>query len=140
MYKMKSATLIAVMAMIGSASLAGTCTNGRDEGTLDHLNVSSSFSSAGAFIDCYDFSLSAPSNIENGLVNIASARNLLSGFDLGLTGVSLIGTGISAPIQGATSSPLGIATFNFEDLAAGSYELVVSGAVSGSRAGSSART
>jgi hypothetical protein len=138
MYTVKSAAVMVVMAMGGSAAMAstaGTCTNVRNEGTLssdDHVNVSNSFSSAGAFVDCYDFKLSASSSIEDGLVNVASVRNLLSGLDLDLTSVSLIGTGISSPIQGATTFPLGIGTFSFDDLAAGSYELVVSGVVTGS--------
>jgi hypothetical protein len=135
MHTVKSAALMAILAMAGSASMAATCTNVRNEGTLssdDHLNVSSSFSSAQVFTDCYDFKLSAASDIRNGLLNIASVRDLLSGFDLDLTSVSLAGTGISSPILGATTFPLGLATFSFDDLAAGSYELRVSGVVTGS--------
>jgi hypothetical protein len=132
MHTVKSAALMVIMALAGSASMAATCTYVSNEGTLssdDHLNVARSFSSAGAFTQCFDFNLSAPSDITDGVITSERFRsdlNVLSGLDLDLTSVSLIGTGIQSPI------PAGLSKFGFDDLAAGSYELMVSGVVTGS--------
>jgi hypothetical protein len=128
--KIKSLALAVAMAATGGSAMAASCTSTFSAGSLDAPDlalIGNDFHKANSFHDCYNFSLTESSNA----LGATLEWDLFSGLDIDLTGVTLTGTGIGSALQGLTSSGLGISTFSFSSLAAGTYQLMVSGVVSG---------
>ena len=112
---------------LSSNASAVVCTSTSSWGSLGPpatRDFSRSFSSTGAYADCYTFSLSGAANAFGGLIETDPALNRL---DIDVTGVSLFSGGVSG---GQTTGSLfgqtgNIGSFNFGGLSLGTYSLVV---------------
>ena len=129
--KIKPFTMAAALAMaMPLAAIAGPCTSTFSLGTLGpggFATLANGFTSATAFDDCYNFSLSAVSNA----VGITMEWNL---FDTALAAdiTSITLSGGSLPSTASDTTP---ESFTFSGLGAGSYQLTVHGNASGAGRG-----
>ncbi len=123
---MKLATLAcAALLVAASPSLAAPCTSVTDLGSMGPPGLEllgNSFTTAGAFNDCYRFSIDESASSFGGVLEFDVLLNKL---DIDVTSISLSGGALTETLVDDT--PL---TFSFLDLLAGDYELTVTGLVS----------
>lgn len=124
--KIKGFAAICALALAGPA-MAASCTstsNWGDMGPPAAQLFGNSFGSAGAFSDCYTFTLDGSAVAFGGTVEIDPIFNKL---DIDVSSVSLF---YGSNLVGADSTP---GLFSFGNLSAGSYTLAVAGLVSTDR-------
>ncbi|MBX3622576.1 MAG: FxDxF family PEP-CTERM protein [Rhizobacter sp.] len=126
--KFKVLAFLLALFTVGSASAA--CTQSFSLGVMGPPSVQAfgnSFDSVQHFEDCYNFTLSGPADAFGATfaIDLSSLRNITIG-SLTLTGGSLVN-----PLFDSSASG-----FSFSNLAAGVYQFVVSGDVTGSNGSS----
>ena len=109
--------------MFGNAAHAALATCGSGSTAMSSGSTEqfgNAFSSATTFGDCYSFSISGSSDAFGGTLTI----DPLSFLDISISSITLSGAGLATSI--VDTSP---GVFSFADLAAGTYQIVVSGIV-----------
>jgi hypothetical protein len=126
---MRCKALVAAIALTMSgpaafASLAscGSGTTALSSGSTELFG--NTFSSARSFNDCYSFSIGAGADAFGGTLTI----DPLSFLDISVNSLSLSGAGLATSLVDSTPG-----VFSFSNLVAGTYQLVVSGAVAKGR-------
>jgi hypothetical protein len=118
----KNTLIGALLLAVSAPAFAGLCTSSSNLGSLGppgFETFGNYFTSAGAYTDCYQFTLNAPADSFGGTTTVDTFSYL--GIDV--TSVALSGAGLS--FVDATPD-----TFSFGSLVAGVYELAVSVMVS----------
>ncbi len=120
--KFKSLLVSLVFALGAPAAFAQSCTSTSNLGSLGSSDslFGNWFSSAQSFNDCYSFTLGNGSDVSG----LTAELDLSLKLDLDITSVSLFGSTGTPILTGGNGG------FSFDNLAADTYQLVVSGDVS----------
>jgi hypothetical protein len=123
MTKFKSFLAALAFLLAAPAAFAQSCTSTTNLGTLSTRDTSIShwFTRAQHFNDCYNFSLGSSSDVSG----LTAELDLSIKFDVDVTSVTLIGGSLGS----GRSLTANTGEFEFDNLAAGVYRLIVSGDV-----------
>lgn len=121
------ALVLLLLALVTSGPVAAACTQSFNLGVMgpSALRIfGNDFSSPQSFEDCYNFTLSAPADASGRVLewDLSLLRNI------DIDTVSLTGGGLSSALIDTSPS-----RFSFSNLAAGVYQFVVIGSVTGRR-------
>lgn len=130
---MRLRTLAAALAVLAAGpAMAATCSGTANWGSMGPPGVhglGNSFSSAGSYLDCYTFSLTASADSFGGVVEVDPWLNKL---DIDVTSVRLFSGGVlgGQTLGGLVGPAYSAGQFSFGSLTAGTYTLAVASTVS----------
>jgi hypothetical protein len=124
MNKLKSLLAAFALLLAAPAAFAQSCTSNTNLGMLstNFTSFGNWFYSAQTFNDCYSFRLGSTSDVQG----LTAELDLSIRFDVDITSVTLIGGNLGS----GRSLTASTGEFEFDNLAAGVYSLIVSGDVS----------
>lgn len=127
MKHLQTLAVAALLALGAGTASAASCTSSFNLGSMGPpagALLGNTFTSAGTFTDCYSFSLNAPAQA----LGVTLEYDLMSMLNIDITTIALSGGSLVGSVVGNFATPLpGGTGFSFSSLAAGVYELAISG-------------